>query len=429
LEHIKGIRNLILSVALLSVAYIASAQVKISSPYSSFGIGSIYGVSSQSLRAMGGATTGFSSPYFINPYNPASYMAFDTNSFVFDAAFNLRSSTIKTLDESQKNSFGSLANLYFGFPITKKFKFSSGIMPYSNVGYEVNGDQVIDNVGRMVSVYSGSGGLNKAYLGAAMSPFKNISVGVNMSYLFGNIVKGHANTFPDSIYYYNTMVRSTARLSKANFDFGLIYRKDLTEGRFFQVGLTYNPSQKIDGKSELIAYSYKYNASQGMEEVKDTVSYETGFNGVVKLPTAVGAGFMVGSTNRWLAVADVKWQKWSEFTYLGNDPGLKDNLQVSIGGQLRPAIVDMGKYYERINYRAGFRFEQGYLELQNTRVQDFGISLGVGLPMKKSRSTMNIAVEIGTQGTTDNGLIKENYIRFTIGAALQERWFQKRRFN
>ena len=166
-----------------------------------------------------------------------------------------------------------------------------------------------------------------------------------------------------------------------------------------------------------------------MEEVKDTVSYETGFNGVVKLPTAVGAGFMVGSTNRWLAVADLKWQKWSEFTYLGNDPGLKDNLQVSIGGQLRPAIVDMGKYYERINYRAGFRFEQGYLELQNTRVQDFGISLGVGLPMKKSRSTMNIAVEIGTQGTTDNGLIKENYIRFTIGAALQERWFQKRKFN
>ena len=129
----------------------------------------------------------------------------------------------------------------------------------------------------MVSVYSGSGGLNKAYLGTAISPIKNISLGVNMSYLFGNIVKEHANTFPDSLYYYNAMVRSTARLSKANFDFGLIYRKDLPEGKYFQVGLTYNPAQKIDGKSEIIAYSYKYNASQGIDEVKDTVSYQTGF--------------------------------------------------------------------------------------------------------------------------------------------------------
>lgn len=429
MEHIKVIRNLILSVAFISAAYIASAQVKISSPYSSFGIGSLYGVSSQSLRAMGGATTGFSSPYFINPYNPASYMAFDTNSFVFDAAFNVHSGTLKTIDASQKYKYGSISNLYFGFPITRKWKFSSGIMPYSNVGYEVNGQQQIANVGRLVSVYKGSGGLNKAYLGTAISPFKNFSLGVNMSYLFGNIIKEHANTFPDSIHYFNTMVRSTARLSALNFDFGLIYRKDLAEGRFFQVGLTYNPSQDIDGKSEKIAYSYKYNASKGMDDVKDTVNFETGFNGVVKLPTSMGAGVMVGSTNRWLAVADVKWQKWSEFTYLGTNPGLKNNLQVSLGGQFRPAIVEMGKYYERINYRAGFRYEQGYLELQNTRVQDVGISFGVGLPMKKSRSTMNIAVELGTQGTTDNGLIKENYIRFTIGAALQERWFLKRKFN
>ena len=42
---------------------------------------------------------------------------------------------------------------------------------------------------------------------------------------------------------------------------------------------------------------------------------------------------------------------------------------------------------------------------------------------------MNIAVEIGTQGTTELGLIKENYIRVTFGAALQERWFLKKRYN
>jgi hypothetical protein len=42
---------------------------------------------------------------------------------------------------------------------------------------------------------------------------------------------------------------------------------------------------------------------------------------------------------------------------------------------------------------------------------------------------MNIAVEVGSQGTTENGLINENYVRLTIGTSLQERWFLKRRFN
>jgi hypothetical protein len=410
-------------------AYTVTAQVKISSPYSLFGIGNLYGVSSQMNMAIGGAATAFSSPYFINPANPASYMAFDTNSFVFDGAFNLRSGTLKTTDASQKTRFGTLSNLYFGFPATKWWRVSLGIMPYSQVGFEMQGSQQIENIGKIVTNYSGNGGLNQTYFGNAFSPFKNLSIGVNMSYLFGNIVKQRAITFPDSATFANTMVKSTARLSKLNFDMGLIYRIDMKEGRFMQFGLTYRPKQSLDGHAENVAYSYIFDPTSNIEHVKDTVSYESGDNGLVTLPTAIGGGIMVGTTNRWFATADINWQKWSEFRYLGNNPGLQDNLRISIGGQYRPSPVDIGKYYERINYRAGFRFEQSYLELQNKRINDFGISFGVGLPMKKSKSTMNIALELGTQGTTENGLIKENYMRLTIGTSLQERWFLKRRFN
>ncbi len=429
MKHIKVIRNLILAVAFFSSAFVAKAQVSISSPYSIFGIGNLYGVSSQNNMALGGASTAFSSPYFINPANPASYMAFDTNSFVFDAALNLRSGTLKTIDASQKTRFGSLSNLYFGFPVTKWWRVSLGAMPYSNVGYDIESSQVLTNIGNMVSVYKGYGGINKAYFGSAFSPVKNLSVGVNMSYIFGNIVKERATTFPDSAYYINTMIKSTVRLSKVNFDFGLMYHIDMKEGRFMQFGLTYNPKQSVDGNSEKIAYSYTWDYTNDLEVVKDTASLETGTNGVVVLPTSVGAGFMIGSNNRWFATADVNYQKWSEFRYLGDNPGLKDNLRVSLGGQLRPSAVDMGKYYQRINYRAGFRYERSYLEIRQTRINDFGVSFGVGLPMKKSRSTINIAVELGRQGTTESDLIQENYMRLTIGTSLQERWFLKRKFN
>jgi hypothetical protein len=429
LKNIKYFRKIILAVALFIPALFATAQVKISSPYSLFGIGNLYGVSSQMNMAIGGASTAFSSPFFINPANPASYMAFDSNSFVFDGAFNLRTGTLKSIALSQKTRFGTMSNLYFGFPITKWWRTSMGVMPFSNVGYEISNSQEVNNVGRMVSIYKGNGGLNKAYIGNAISPVKNLSIGFNMSYIFGNIVKERATTFPDSGAYLNTMVRSSARLNKINFDAGLIYRKELKEGRYFQIGLTYNPKQLIDGQAEKITYTYEYSAAQNKETLMDTISYELGNNNNATLPSSFGAGFMFGSSSRWFAVADVNYQKWSEFRYLGSNPGLKDNLRVSLGGQYKPSANDIGKFYERVNYRAGFRFEQSYLEIKDTRVNDIGISFGVGLPMKKSRSTMNIAVEIGTQGTTNNELIKENYMRLTIGTSLQERWFIKRRYN
>lgn len=356
-------------------------------------------------------------------------MAFDSNSFVFDAAFNLRTGTLQTIDQTQKTRFGTLSNLYFGFPVTKWWRTSLGVMPYSNVGYDMQGDQVVENLGRMVTTYSGSGGLNKAYIGNAFSPFKNFSVGVNMSYIFGTINKERSVTFPDSGAFYNTMIRTTAQLRKLNFDAGMLYKVVLNEGRYMQFGVTYHPKQLLVGHAELITYSYHYDYSNNVETPKDTLTYLVGDDGEVVLPESFGAGFVFGSTNRWFATADFNWQKWSQFRYLGSDPRLNDNLRVSIGGQFRPSPVDIGKYYERINYRAGFRFEQSYLNVKDTRINDFGVSFGVGLPMKKSRSTINIAVELGTQGTTDNGLIKDKYVRFTIGSALQERWFLQRRFN
>lgn len=429
MKHFKNIRRLLLAFALLLPFFVATAQVKISSPYSIFGIGNLYGVSSQMNMAIGGAATAFSSPYFINPANPASYMAFDSNSFVFDGAFNLRSGTLKTIDESQKTRFGTISNLYFGFPVTKWWRTSLGIMPYSKVGYEMQSSQVAENIGSMYTTYKGSGGLNKAYIGNAFSPVKNLSVGVNVSYIFGSIIKERTITFPDSAAYFNTMMKSTARLGKINFDAGLLYRIKMKEGRFMQIGLTYHPTQLVDGYAEKFTYSYYYNYATNVETIKDTVNYEAGENGEVTLPASLGAGFMIGNTNRWFATADINWQKWSEFRYLGNNPGMKDNYRISLGGQFRPSPVDIGKYYERIYYRAGFRFEQSYLEIRETRLNDFGISFGVGLPMKKSRSTMNIAVEVGSQGTTEKGLINENYVRLTIGTSLQERWFLKRRFN
>ena len=72
--------------------------------------------------------------------------------------------------------------------------------------------------------------------------------------------------------------------------------------------------------------------------------------------------------------------------------------------------------------------EETGLSLNGEAVNEFGISFGVGLPIKNTGSSVNLGFEIGRRGTTDNDLIRENYFKFTLGLAIFERWFLQRKY-
>jgi len=67
------------------------------------------------------------------------------------------------------------------------------------------------------------------------------------------------------------------------------------------------------------------------------------------------------------------------------------------------------------------------LVVNNTNVNEFGISFGVGMPMGKELSTFNLGMELGKRGTINNGLVKENFFNFRIGLTLNDKWFSKRK--
>jgi hypothetical protein len=63
------------------------------------------------------------------------------------------------------------------------------------------------------------------------------------------------------------------------------------------------------------------------------------------------------------------------------------------------------------------------------QINDYGITFGVGLPIYRSRSTINVAAELGRKGTTENNLVLENYFRLNLMVNLYDMWFIKRRFD
>ena len=67
-----------------------------------------------------------------------------------------------------------------------------------------------------------------------------------------------------------------------------------------------------------------------------------------------------------------------------------------------------------------------------TEIKDFGISFGLGLPLR-SLSNLNLGVEYGRKGSTINNLIQENYFNFKLSLSLsaigQQAWFIKKRID
>ncbi len=83
----------------------------------------------------------------------------------------------------------------------------------------------------------------------------------------------------------------------------------------------------------------------------------------------------------------------------------------------------------RIAYRFGLSYEQSYLMFDGQQINDFGISFGVGLPIYRSSSTINVAAVFGKRGTQENNLVLENYARINVSVNLYDLWFIKRRFD
>ena len=82
-----------------------------------------------------------------------------------------------------------------------------------------------------------------------------------------------------------------------------------------------------------------------------------------------------------------------------------------------------------IRYRFGLYTAKTYLNLKNQQLNENAVTLGLGLPLKRSGTLFNISAELGQVGTTNDELIKESFARFKVGFIFSDIWFVKRKFN
>ena len=412
----------------------AFAQADVDSPYSLFGVGQVRDKSMNvRLKGMGGVANAMFGGGMINGENPAAYAKIDSLAFLFDAGFYFKTATFSTSSLSEKSNNASFDYVSMAFGLTSWWKMALGVQPYSTSGYTMLVSKVDPEVGSTVTRFKGKGGLNQAFWGNAFKIGKHFALGANAYYVFGNTKTETSLYFPDSIYYIGTRRSLDVMVRSFMFDYGMLFNTNLSKDLCLSLGLTYTQKIKLKGEQTLFIRSFEEDMDTEVEYIIDTV-YSSSGSTKITMPQGIGFGVALQNGENWALGADFNWMQWSKFAREGANDVLQDAWSVSAGAEFTPKHTTISGYFSRVTYRLGGFYEHGFINLEGNdgvshSINKVGVTVGMSLPLPRTLSKVNMALEVGQYGTREGGLIQEQYAKLSVGVSVFERWFMKRKYN
>jgi hypothetical protein len=396
------------------------------SPYSRYGLGDLHHYGYGRTSAMGGASLGSRHSVQINSANPASYSSNDSLSFVFEFGLDAKFSNYKSNTGSMRANDINFRYLSLSFPISKRIGAGFGLQPYSDMGNEIAYSEILPNIGNVSYKYVGEGTTSKAYFGASVIPFKGLSVGANLNYIFGRINQNSTTSFDDPTLFDISSTEGT-RLSDFTLSYGLQYDYKIKKNQYLTVGVTFETQSDVTAYHRL--FSYK-TITVGSGALLDTIQFRPESKDMIQLPSTIGVGLSYSKLNKFEINADYYYAAWAKSTFYGETQEyLTNQSRFSAGFEYIPEAYSIRSFVKRVKYRAGVHHENSYLVLNNQQIKENGVSVGAGIPFPKSKSTANIAFELGKQGTTEDDLVRNIYTKFSIYLNLYDYWFIKRKFD
>ncbi len=398
---------------------VANAQSSTSSQYTQLGLGDLQSSAFAKNSSMGGLSQAINNSNAINLSNPASYSSLELTTFEAGIFSNFAkySNSANSFPTSIINNT-SIAYLAFAFPISKKWGSSFGLVPYSDVEYNMFKMETTQ-LGPVKDFYSGTGGINRFYIGNAFKPFKGLSVGFNASYLLGSIDKEKIVEFNPTFQAYNTQLTNILTVGDFYFNYGAIYTQEFKNDYSASLGFSGSTAKAIKATMYDLTRQRGWNVN-GNPVNGDTTSYNPNQKGKLALPAYVSGGLVIRKKNKWMFGVDYYTQDWSKYTAFGENGSLANSSKIILGGEY---------FFKRILYRAGLRYEKTDYKINDIQVNERAFSVGIGFPISNGQSFLNISAEAAERGSLSNDLIREQYLRITLGLTLSDRWFIKRKFD
>ena len=444
---------LFLNVILMTAGSAVKAQDN--SPYSRYGIGTLSPSTNILNRGMGSIVAAYNDPLTVNFNNPASYASFKTyleqkskkatsGRVILDAGINFGSRTLREGNNPDKftSNDAYFSYIQVGIPLKQNWGLSFGIRPVSRIYYKLARRELLKDpltqqpIDSALTEFNGEGGAFLPSIGTGFA-IKNFSIGINAGYLFGRKDFSSKRTlFNGTVEYKNANYQTQTYFGSLFYSAGIQYKVNLNKLTSLTAGAFGNLQQKINARQDIVRETFIRDVTNGDVPV-DSVTVQKDVRGKITYPAQYGVGFVVEKqaaikTAGWLLGVDFIQTKWSDYRFYNTADEVKDNWELRVGGEFRP--VSSKGYLSNVTYRAGFFTGPEYIYVNNKKLNQLGVSFGLGLPLANySRlsgqfTVINLAFEYIKRGNNSN-ILKENLFRVSLGLNLSDIWFGKRKYD
>lgn len=448
----KGIRRIFTGILAGCFISAASAQYgNVYDTYSQLGVGRLSGNVQAGQMAMGSIGVAYPTSDAVNYSNPASYSYFRNVMLTFGGEYNRfnlnRGSSRTSLTTGFFNQFS------LGVPIYIKRKprmgISFGYVPYSQAGYAFTIRDVVASPDDTINVdlnYQGKGGIDRIYLGYGANIYRGLSVGINGSFYFGSLLT-EKNSTSEANGFLNTSWEQNLRITDFSFDAGIMYtdtlsvRDSLGNKRqtpwFISAGGTFSYGNRMRAKTTILGKYFTGTDLSGTPYLIDTLLYKQ--RSTVRFPSTFGVGFSFGKINNFLIGTEFQYQLWKQYRGTNGqaEPYFSNSYTAALGAEYSSKKTK--GFFNKLTYRAGFRYGNSYLAPGGTPFSEFGISFGVGFPIlinallkdENSRvisSMLNLGVEYSARSHPDPLVTRTNTWRVVLSFNLRERRFYNYKF-
>ncbi|MEL6971031.1 MAG: hypothetical protein AAFZ63_26020 [Bacteroidota bacterium] len=421
---------------------------KINSPLSRFGLGDFIPQYFAASGAMGGLTAAVQDPYHINIVNPASLASLQATAF--SGGLYARRSRYTTSSGEDDAWSGNLQYLALAFPLRNPINqaldrqsnawnagMTIALVPQTQVGYNIS---LVDTQSAGIEVSTntlkGSGGTSKLHWGTGFR-YRQLSVGVDVGFLFGNLINSRLVDFDSLSGSLNTEFQDELSVRGTTWNFGAQYAFDFKEtnkdGELVPSGKKLVVGATLGNETTLNLEGTQFTRRFLSTVVSDTIFFSEDVVGEGVLPTSYSFGVHFQDLNRLSLGIEYGAGAWGDYRndVKRDEEPLRDNYYVAVGGEYIPNFNSYNNYWEKVRYRLGFRYGTDPRTINGQQVDGYSVTFGFGLPVilpRQQVSFINTAFEFGRVGV--DGELEENFVRLTFGFTLNDNsWFFKRKFN
>ncbi len=404
----------------LFASLLAKAQNN-NSPYSIIGIGDIE--NSTFDRTAGMANTGVAlwSKRNLIQSNPASYVRLEDDPLKIRTGFNIEigmrynavsyAGTPITNAADNQSSDLQFKKIAFAIKLKPKWALSMGLLPFSSNNFSFSQNQQIVGGDVVPSYIQGSGNTSQFYIANSFAVNKHLSFGIHTAIIFGQFAKTETIA---SINQSDSVLSTTTNYSVHSpyVKFGVQYNTDLTDKLNITLGSTVALRARLSG-------IYDLTVLNGVSTIKTA---ETNVDNYFTIPVCYKGGIAATYDQKFTLAADYGFQPWGDLNNSGLGYKLVNSQRFSIGGQYSNKIIYPNKVVaEKYFLQGGFYYSNSYLEVSGKQINDIGGSIGAGF--NSSGFGLSAAILVGSRGTTELNLVKENYTQFSVTICYRDFWF------